>query len=51
MFPSTDGAKGICLWQGESLAVVKPLVDALTSGLSTNEYVAVDATNAMGLPQ
>jgi hypothetical protein len=51
VFPSTDGAKGICLWQGESLAVVKPIVDSLTSGLSDNEYVAIEATQAVGLPK
>jgi hypothetical protein len=51
VFPSTDGARGVCLWQGESLAVVKTLVDSLTSGLSVNEYVAIEASNAVGLPQ
>ncbi len=51
VFPSTDGAKGICLWQGESLAIVKPLVDSLTSGLSANEYVPIEASNAVGLPK
>jgi hypothetical protein len=51
VFPSTDGTKGVCLWQGESLAIVKPLVDSLTGGLSTNEYVPVEASNAMGLPR
>jgi hypothetical protein len=51
VFPSTDGAKGVCLWQGESLAVVKPLVDSLTGGLSVNEYIPIEANNAMGLPK
>jgi hypothetical protein len=51
VFPSTDGAKGICLWQGESLAIVKPLVDSLTTGLSVNEYVPIDSSNAAGLPK
>jgi hypothetical protein len=51
VFPSTDGAKGICLWQGESLAIVKPVVDSLTAGMSVNEYVAIEATQAVGLPK
>ena len=51
VFPSTDGARGVCLWQGESMAVVKPLVESLTSGLSTNEYVPIEASQAMGLPK
>jgi hypothetical protein len=51
VFPSTDGAKGVCLWQGESLAVVKPLVDSLTSGLAVNEYIPIQAENAIGLPK
>jgi len=51
VFPSTDGAKGVCLWQGESLAVVKPPVDSLTGGLSVNEYIPIEAGNAIGLPK
>jgi hypothetical protein len=51
VFPSTDGKKGVCLWQGESLAVVRPLVDSLTGGLSTNEYIPIAAESAMGLPK
>jgi hypothetical protein len=51
VFPSTDGAKGVCLWQGESLEVVKPLVDSLTGGLSVNEYIPIEAKSAMGLPK
>jgi hypothetical protein len=51
VLPSTDGAKGVCLWQGESLAIVKPLVDSLTSGLSVNEYIPIEASHAMGLPR
>ena len=51
VFPSTDGAKGVCLWQGESLAVVKPLVDSLTGGLAVNEYIPIQAEQAVGLPK
>jgi hypothetical protein len=51
VFPSTDGAKGVCLWQGESLEVVKPLVDSLTEGLAVNEYIPIEAKSAMGLPK
>jgi hypothetical protein len=50
VFPSTDGAKGTCLWEGESLPTVKQFVETLTSGLSKNEYMVVEPTNAMGLP-
>jgi hypothetical protein len=51
VFPSTDGAKASCLWEGESLPTVKQFVETITSGLATNEYMPVEASNAMGLPK
>jgi hypothetical protein len=51
IFPSADGAKGVCLWEGESLSTVKQFVETLTSGLSSNEYIVVESANALGLPK
>jgi hypothetical protein len=51
VFPSTDGAKASCLWEGESLPTVKQFVETITSGLASNEYMVVEAKNALGLPK
>jgi hypothetical protein len=51
VFPSTDGAKGICLWQAESLAVMKQFLEPVTSGVASNEYMVVADANAVGLPR
>ena len=51
VFPSPDGAKAVCLWEGESLPAVKQFVEKVTSGLASNEYMAIEATNAVGLPR
>jgi hypothetical protein len=51
VFPSTDGAKASCLWEGDSLPTVKQFVETITSGLASNEYMPVEAANALGLPK
>ena len=51
VFPSTDGKKGTCLWEAESLPAVKQFVEPLTNGASTNEFMVVEPTNAVGLPR
>jgi hypothetical protein len=51
VFPSTDGAKGTCLWHAQSVDVVKDFVEPLTRGLSKNEYMVVEAQSAIGLPK
>jgi hypothetical protein len=51
VFPSTDGAKAVCLWEGQSLPDIKQFVEKVTSGLATNEYIPVEASSALGLPK
>ena len=51
VFPSTDGAKGMCLWQAESLATMKQFLEPVTSGVASNEYMVVADTSAVGLPR
>jgi hypothetical protein len=51
VFPSSDGAKAVCLWEGESLPSIKQFVEKVTSGLASNEYMAIEASNALGLPK
>jgi hypothetical protein len=51
VFPSTDGGKGTCLWEAQSIEAVKQFVEPLTGTISRNEYMAVEATQAVGLPR
>jgi hypothetical protein len=51
VFPSGDGARGTCLWQADSVDAVKEFLDPLTSGLAKNDYMTVQAKNAVGLPK
>ena len=51
VFPSTDGAKGVCLWQAESLGAMKQFLEPVTSGVASNEYLVVADANAVGLPR
>jgi hypothetical protein len=51
VFPSTDGARGTCLWEAQSVDAVKHFVETLTSGISKNDYMVVEATHAVGLPK
>ena len=51
VFPSPDGAKAVCLWEGDSLPAVTQFVEEVTNGLASNEYMAIEASNAVGLPR
>jgi hypothetical protein len=51
VFPSTDGAKGTCLWEAQSVDAVKQFVETLTSAFARNEYMIIESANAMGLPR
>ena len=51
VFPSADGARGTCLWQAESIEVVKQFLDPMTNGIAKNDYMSVQAENAVGLPK
>ncbi len=48
VFPSTDGAKAVCLWEGEGLPAIKQFVEQITSGVATNEYMPVEASERHG---
>jgi len=51
VFPSTDGARGTCLWEAQSVDAVKQFVDGATNAFSKNDYMAVETGSAMGLPK
>ncbi len=51
VFPSTDGAKASCLWEGQTVEAVKQFVEPLTHGLAKNDYMPIEASLAIGLPR
>jgi hypothetical protein len=51
VFPNTDGSRGLCLWEGESVDHVRAFVDGATADVSSNDFFAVDPHSAMGLPR
>jgi hypothetical protein len=50
VFPNADGTRGVCLWEGDSMEHVRAFVDGATSDVSDNDYFAVQADQARGLP-
>jgi hypothetical protein len=51
VFPNADGSRGVCLWEGDSMEHVRAFVDGATSDVSDNDFFAVQADNARGLPR
>ena len=50
-FPNQDGTRAICLWEADSVEAVKNLIEPVAGQMSRNEYFAVDAGKALGLPR
>jgi hypothetical protein len=50
VYPNADGTRGVCLWEGDSLEHVRAFVDGATRDVADNDYFAVQAENARGLP-
>ena len=48
--PSTDGTRGICIFESDSVDTVRNLVESAAGQISKTEYFAVDEQNAQGLP-
>jgi hypothetical protein len=48
--PARDASAADCLWQAESLEVLRGYLDPATRGICENSYFEVDAQAAMGLP-
>lgn len=49
-FPSVSKDRAVCVWQANSVDVLKGFLEPLSSQSSINTYYAVDHTIAMGLP-
>ena len=50
VFPNADGSLATCLWKAESEAALREYLEHHTGKFAKNEYMAVDASKAMGLP-
>ena len=49
--PSQDFRAATCIWEAESIEVVRDLVDPTLADASEQTYYAVDTEQAVGLPQ
>ena len=49
-WPSSDGTRGVCVFKSDSVNTVRNLVDGATGKISSNEFYAVNAGGALGLP-
>ena len=45
-----EGTKAVCLWEAASVNEVREFVEGAVGAVSNNAYFAVEAGNAMGLP-
>ena len=48
--PSSDGARGVCVFKSDSVDTVRNLVEGAAGAISSNEYYAINEGNAQGLP-
>ena len=48
--PGTDGRKADCVWETNSVEDLKRFLDPLTAPAARNEYIQINAEQAMGLP-
>lgn len=49
-YAKADGSEAICLWEVASMDKLRNLMDAVTEGISRNEYLAVDPQRSRNLP-
>lgn len=49
-FPTKDGSRGICVWEGESVSAVRNYLEAQVGQFSDNEYFEVENKEAVALP-
>ena len=50
-FPSEDRSSAVCLWEADSIDMLRGYLDPATEGAAENTYFEVDTERAMGLPQ
>ena len=50
-YPSQDKTVAVCLWEADSIDLIRDYLDPATAGASENTYFEVDGDRAMGLPE
>jgi len=48
--PTKDGTRGVCIWEGESVAKIQTFLEGHMKPYSTNEYFEVENKDQIGLP-
>jgi hypothetical protein len=48
--PSSDGARGVCVFKSDSVDTVKNLVESAAGAVSRSEFYAINEGSAQGLP-
>ena len=49
-FPTKNGARGICIWEGDSVDAVRTFLDGEMAKWSRNDYFEVENKEAIALP-
>jgi hypothetical protein len=50
-YPSLDKAKGVCLWEADSIDALRESLDQLVGDAAENTFFEIDAGSAVGLPE
>jgi hypothetical protein len=48
--PSMDGGRADCVWEADSVDALRSFMDRETGTAAKNEYIAIKAEEAVGLP-
>ena len=51
VFPNDTMDKATCIWEANSLEHIQEYLEGKTGDVSQNDYMAINPTNAMGLPE
>lgn len=49
-FPSSDGRKAVCVWEGNSVESVRGFLDPATAGVARNDYFEAPNKEGISLP-
>ena len=51
VFPNETMDLGTCIWEADSLQHIQEYLEAAVGDVSKNDYMVINAANAMGLPK
>ena len=49
-FPSSDGGKAVCVWEGDSVESVRRFLDPATAGMARNDYFEAPNKEGISIP-